>query len=69
MVKQVYETFDGHEVTDSMLKEAASLFNENYGIWGRDPTGSQQIPKQGELRNDRSIRRSDNKDRKSCEAE
>ena len=28
MAKQVYETFDRSGVTDSMLKEAASLFNE-----------------------------------------
>lgn len=47
MTKQLYETFDRSEVTDFMLKEAASLFNENYGVWGTDPTGSQRMPKQG----------------------
>lgn len=69
IAKQVFETFDGHEVTDPMLKEAANLFNENYGIWGADPTGSQRMPKQGELRKDRSSRVSNHQDRKSREAE
>lgn len=68
MAKIVFETFDGHEVTDSMLKEAASLFNEHYGIWGRDHTGSQRIPKPGELHKDRSSHVSNDKDRKSREA-
>ncbi|RYO92146.1 hypothetical protein DL762_001804 [Monosporascus cannonballus] len=36
MSKQLYETFDGDEVTDEMLAEAAVLFNENYGIWNKD---------------------------------
>ncbi|KAK5219317.1 hypothetical protein LTR47_011546 [Exophiala xenobiotica] len=47
MAKQLFETFDGHEVTDSMLTEAAGLFNGNYGIWGTDPTNPRSIPKQG----------------------
>lgn len=34
MERQVYETFSGDRVTDSMLDEAAKLFNDNYGIWG-----------------------------------
>ena len=54
MTKQVFEIFDGSQVTDSMLKEAASLFNEHYGIWGTGPTDSQRMPKQGEWRKDRS---------------
>lgn len=47
MAKQLFETFDGHELTDTMLKEAAKLFNENYGIWGEDPTNPRPIPKPG----------------------
>ncbi|OBT55413.1 hypothetical protein VE04_03610 [Pseudogymnoascus sp. 24MN13] len=34
MVKRVYETFTPDEVTDDMLRMAATLFNENYGTWG-----------------------------------
>ena len=68
MTKQIYETFDRNEVTDSMLKEAASLFNESYGVWGTDPTGAQRMPQQGELRKARSSRVSDYWDRKSREA-
>ncbi|KAM0668171.1 hypothetical protein ACQRIU_001733 [Beauveria bassiana] len=34
MAKQLYETFAGSKVTESMLVEAATLFNENYGTWG-----------------------------------
>ena len=37
MAKQVFERFDGHELTDDMLCEAVHLFNENYGIWGDVP--------------------------------
>jgi hypothetical protein len=32
MAKQIFERFDGYEVTDSMFEEAASLFNENHGL-------------------------------------
>lgn len=49
MNKQLFERFDGHQVTDHMLKEASVLFSENYGIWGTDPTGSGPVPKPGEL--------------------
>ena len=49
MAKQIFEMFDGHELTDTMLEEAAKLFNENYGIWGKDPTSSRSTPKQGQL--------------------
>jgi hypothetical protein len=34
MEKQVYEKFDGSQVTESMLEEASQLFNEHYGVWG-----------------------------------
>jgi hypothetical protein len=34
LVKQLYETLPGDQVTDAMLAEAAKLFNENYGTWG-----------------------------------
>lgn len=49
MAKRVFETFDGHELTDDMLDEAAQLFNENYGIWGEDPTNPGSCPKPGKL--------------------
>ena len=54
MAKQLFETFDRDDITDSMLREATSLFNGNYGIWGKDSTGYQQMPKQGELHKDYS---------------
>jgi hypothetical protein len=44
MAKQVFERFDGRELTDDMLQEAAELFNENYGVWGKDPTGKSPKP-------------------------
>ena len=47
MAKQVFETFDGREVTDSILEEAARLFNDNYGIWGKNPANSRSTPKPG----------------------
>ncbi|KAG9240413.1 hypothetical protein BJ878DRAFT_430347 [Calycina marina] len=37
MEKQVFEKYDGGQVTDSMLQEAAVLFSENYGVWGEHP--------------------------------
>jgi hypothetical protein len=49
MAKQVFETFDGRELTDDMLEEAAELFNENYGIWGEDLTNPRPNPKPGRL--------------------
>ena len=49
MSKQIFERFDGHELTDSMLNEAAQLFNENYGTWGTDPTNPEFSPKPGKL--------------------
>ncbi|PPJ60591.1 hypothetical protein CBER1_11633 [Cercospora berteroae] len=47
MSKQVFETFNRNEITDSMLVEAVSLFNDNYGVWGTHPIGSYPTPKQG----------------------
>jgi hypothetical protein len=49
MAKQVFEKFDGRELTDDMLEEATQLFNENYGIWGEDPTNPRSTPKPGRL--------------------
>jgi hypothetical protein len=49
MAKQLFERFDGRELTDDMLDEAAQLFNENYGIWGEDPTNPESSPKPGKL--------------------
>ncbi|KAK8036668.1 Acyl-CoA N-acyltransferase [Apiospora rasikravindrae] len=34
MANQLYETFSGEEVTDTMLSDAAKLFSNNYGVWG-----------------------------------
>lgn len=36
MAKKHYETYDGAQVTDSMVQEASQLFSENYGIWGKE---------------------------------
>ena len=47
MEKQIFEKFEGLEVTDVMLEEAARLFNENYGIWAKDPTNSRSTTKPG----------------------
>lgn len=46
MAKQVFERFNGTELTDRMLEEAAQLFNENYGIWGEDPANPGPHPNQ-----------------------
>ena len=35
MSTQFYQTFTGDSITDSMLSEAAKLFTENYGTWGK----------------------------------
>ena len=35
-MKQVfYKIYPGDQVTDAMLYDAAKLFSENYGIWGK----------------------------------
>ena len=49
MAKQIFERFDGGELTDKMLDEAAQLFNENYGVWGENPINSESQPKPGKL--------------------
>jgi hypothetical protein len=35
MARTVYEKHDGSQLTDEMLQEAAKLFSENYGVWGK----------------------------------
>jgi hypothetical protein len=47
MLKQLFEKFDGSELTDDMLVEASQLFNENYGIWGKDAAKSGAFAKPG----------------------
>jgi hypothetical protein len=34
MEKQLFEKYDGGQITDDILEEASQLFSENYGIWG-----------------------------------
>ena len=34
MEKQLYEKYEGSQVTESMLQEASQLFSDHYGIWG-----------------------------------
>lgn len=34
MEKQVFEKYNGSQVTESMLQEASQLFSDHYGIWG-----------------------------------
>jgi hypothetical protein len=34
MEKQLFEKYDGRQVTEDMLEEVLQLFSENYGIWG-----------------------------------
>ena len=47
MSKQIFERFDGLELTNDMLEEATQLFDGNYGIWGKDPTSSRPTAKLG----------------------
>ncbi|KAI8635013.1 hypothetical protein F5Y19DRAFT_470064 [Xylariaceae sp. FL1651] len=47
MAKQLFETFNGADLTDHMLEETAQLFNENYGTWGEDLTNPIRAPKPG----------------------
>jgi len=49
MAKQIFERFDRGELTDNMLAEASQLFNENYGIWGKDAAKSGPFAKPGKL--------------------
>jgi hypothetical protein len=39
MEKQIFEKYDGGQVTETMLEEAAVLFSGNYGIWGEHAIG------------------------------
>ena len=39
MEEQVFKKYDGAQVTDSILQEAAALFSENYGVWGEQADG------------------------------
>ena len=47
MERQVFEKYNGEQVTQVMLEEAAVLFSENYGIWGESATG--KFAKPGKL--------------------
>ena len=46
-MKTVFQTFDGHKLTDEMLEEAAKLFSGNYGIWGDGPANPKPTTKAG----------------------
>ncbi|KAK1659832.1 hypothetical protein BDP55DRAFT_619425 [Colletotrichum godetiae] len=37
---KLVSNFNGQQVTDDMLKDAAKLFSENYGFWGNEGRGS-----------------------------
>ncbi|KAK1467994.1 hypothetical protein CABS03_15039 [Colletotrichum abscissum] len=37
---KLVSNFNGQQVTDAMLKDAAKLFSENYGVWGNEGPGS-----------------------------
>jgi len=53
MERQVFEKYDGGQVTESMLQEAAVLFSENYGVWGElaaQATGSRVCLSKDRLR-------------------
>lgn len=34
MERKIFERFDSEQVTGVLLREAAELFSQNYGIWG-----------------------------------
>ena len=34
MKQQVFEKYNGSQVTNSMLQEASELFSKHYGVWG-----------------------------------
>ena len=44
-----YAYYPGSEITDDLLKQCATLFGENYGVWGQNPTNTTttQIPRPG----------------------
>lgn len=35
MGKQVFEKYDGSQVTESTLQEASQLFSDHYGVWDK----------------------------------
>jgi hypothetical protein len=39
----LYETFPVSQVTDDMMIQAANLFRENYGIWGKQSKKPQKM--------------------------
>ena len=47
MTSQTYEKYSAFEVTPAMLEDAVTLFNEHYGVWGKDPSLSIRAPKEG----------------------
>ncbi|KAI1075300.1 hypothetical protein F5B20DRAFT_395395 [Whalleya microplaca] len=54
MSEQRYQIFQGSEVTNEMLVEAAKLFTDNYGIWGEQSprSGKRVTLNASRLRND-----------------
>ena len=38
MEKQVFEKYDGSQVTEDMLQEASQLFGDHYGVWSEHAT-------------------------------
>ncbi|OCK92526.1 uncharacterized protein K441DRAFT_688416 [Cenococcum geophilum 1.58] len=40
LTKQIFKRFNRGELTDNILAEALQLFNENYGVWGKDAAKS-----------------------------
>ena len=48
MEESTFKVFEGSQVTDFMLEEATQLFNENYGIWGKDPVNPRNLEKPGD---------------------
>jgi hypothetical protein len=47
MEEQVFKKYNGGQVTESMLQEAAVIFSENYGVWGEQ--AASKFPKPGKL--------------------
>lgn len=48
MSERVIQRFHRDELTEEMLQDAARLFSENYGIWGKPPTDGRSFGKAGE---------------------
>ena len=47
MDESIFQRFDKQHVTDDMLVEAAKLFSEHYGVWGKQPGNGAPCPKPG----------------------